>query len=226
MSGLGWGLAERWQHQFQLSGSAESGAGWGGGHRGGWQEQASAPSPRSQEHQKVELLRKAVQAHRAYTDLVSEPLLSLGLCHLSVHLSVHPSCKWPLPLAWSTLFLSLGALEAKPNKSGRNQGWAQWLPWSRAGQWLSCRALSLIPLEARTLRLCTVRQAAGFLPSDSSGCARGRGPVPILALSTRVCQALPMPHAGGCLDHAAAPPRAHGDCSPFADEDAGAPGDQ
>lgn len=32
----------------------------------------SVPLPR-QEHQKVELLRKAVQAHRAYTDRVSEP---------------------------------------------------------------------------------------------------------------------------------------------------------
>lgn len=34
------------------------------------------PSPH-QEHQKVELLRKAVQAHRAYTDQVSERFLSL-----------------------------------------------------------------------------------------------------------------------------------------------------
>lgn len=42
----------------------------------------SAPSLLTpQEHQKVELLRKAVDAHRAYTNRVSE----LGISHLPVH---------------------------------------------------------------------------------------------------------------------------------------------
>lgn len=41
------------------------------------QGQQLPPTLTPQGQQKVELLRKAVQAHRAYTDRVSKPLLSL-----------------------------------------------------------------------------------------------------------------------------------------------------
>lgn len=70
--------------------------------------------PPTQEHEKVELLRKAVQAHRAYTDRVSEPyppsLLSITT---PACLSIFPSipgknCLFPeLWSPWDSLHFKL-----------------------------------------------------------------------------------------------------------------------
>lgn len=63
----------------------------------------------------MQLLRKAVQAHRAYTDRVSQPPLPAPLALGMTHQLVHPCSKWLLPLASGTPALSTGALGAKLN---------------------------------------------------------------------------------------------------------------
>lgn len=60
--------------------------------------------PHPQEQQKVELLRKAVQAHRAYTDRVSEP------CSPSLLFITTPACLSVLWSPWESHYFKLISL--------------------------------------------------------------------------------------------------------------------